>query len=121
MAKHKKKKETKKGFAYSTELYGILFVLAAILGIGRYGPVGSMIASFSVFLVGVGYNILLLVLLILGFYLIIKREWPNFFTTKMLGCYILVIGLLVIMHQDYVLQNNSNAVKGISVTIDQLV
>ena len=26
MAKHKKKKETKKGFAYSTELYGILFV-----------------------------------------------------------------------------------------------
>ena len=52
MAKHKKKKETKKGFAYSTELYGILFVLAAILGIGRYGPVGSMIASFSVFLVG---------------------------------------------------------------------
>lgn len=121
MAKHKKKKETKKGFAYSTELYGILFVLAAILGIGRYGPVGSMIASFSVFLVGVGYNILLLVLLILGFYLIIKREWPNFFTTKMLGCYILVIGLLVIMHQDYVLQNNSNAVKVFSETIDQLV
>ena len=32
MAKRKKKKETKKGFAHSTELYGVLLVLAAILG-----------------------------------------------------------------------------------------
>ena len=32
MAKRKKKKETKKGFAHATELYGVLLVLAAILG-----------------------------------------------------------------------------------------
>lgn len=121
MAKHKRKKESKKGFAYSSELYGILFILAAILGIGRYGPVGGMIASFSVFLVGVGYNILLILILVLGLYLVIKRDWPNFFTTKMLGFYLLVIGLLVIMHQDYVLENNSNAIKVFTETIDQLV
>ncbi len=121
MAKRKKKKETKKAFAYSAELYGILCVLAAILGIGRYGPVGNLIASFAVFLVGVGYNILLGFVLLLGIYLIIKRDFPDFFTTKMLGSYILVIGLLSIMHQDYVLQNDSNAVKVFTETIDQLV
>ena len=55
--KRKKKKETKKGFAHATELYGVLLVLAAILGIGRYGPVGNMIASFAIFLVGVFYNV----------------------------------------------------------------
>ena len=121
MSKHKKKKESKKGFAYSTELYGILFILAAILGIGRYGPVGSMIASFAVFLVGVGYNILLVATLLLGFYLVIKRQWPEFFTTKTLGCYILIIGLLVIMHQDYVLKNDSNAIKVFTETVDQLI
>ena len=121
MAKRKKKKETKKGFSHSRELYGILLVLASILGIGRYGPVGGMIASFAIFLVGVFYNVLLVILLILGAYLIINREWPNLFTTKMLGIYLLVIGLLVLMHENYILQNDSNAIKVFSETVNQLI
>ena len=121
MAKRKKKKETKKGFAHSTELYGILLILAAILGIGRYGPVGNMIASFAIFLVGVLYNPLLVVLLILGVYLIINREWPNLFTTKMLGIYLLLIGVLVLMHENYLLQNDGNAIKVFGETVDQLI
>ena len=119
--KRKKKKETKKGFSHSTELYGVLLVLAAILGIGRYGPVGNMIASFAIFLVGVLYNPLLVVLLILGAYLIINRDWPNLFTTKMLGIYLLLIGLLVLMHENFILQNDSNAVKVFSETTNQLI
>ena len=121
MAKRKKKKETKKGFAHSTELYGVLLVLAAILGIGRYGPVGNMIASFSIFLVGVFYNVLLVVLLVIGAYLIINRNWPNLFTTKMLGIYLLVIGLLVLMHENFILENDSNAIKVFSETTNQLI
>ena len=121
MEKRKKKKETKKGFAHSIELYGVLLVLASILGIGRYGPVGGMIASFAIFLVGVFYNVLLVVLLVLGAYLIINREWPNLFTTKMLGIYLLVIGLLVLMHENYLLQNDSNAINVFSETVDQLI
>ena len=121
MAKRKKKKETKKGFAHATELYGVLLVLAAILGIGRYGPVGNMIASFAIFLVGVLYNPLLVVLLILGVYLIINREWPNLFTTKMLGIYLLLIGVLVLMHENFILQNDSNAIKVFSETTNQLI
>ena len=121
MAKRKKKKETKKGFAHATELYGVLLVLAAILGIGRYGPVGNMIASFAIFLVGVFYNVLLVILLVLGAYLIINREWPNLFTTKMLGIYLLVIGLLVLMHENFILQNDSNAIKVFSETTNQLI
>ena len=121
MAKRKKKKETKKGFAHSKELYGVLLVLAAILGIGRYGPVGNMIASFAIFLVGVFYNVFLVILLVLGAYLIINREWPNLFTTKMLGIYLLVIGLLILMHENFILQNDGNAIKVFSETTDQLL
>lgn len=121
MAKRKKKKETKKGFAHSKELYGVLLVLTAILGIGRYGPVGNMITSFAMFLVGVLYNPLLVALLILGAYLIINREWPNLFTTKMLGIYLLLIGLLVLMHENFILQNDSNAIKVFSETTNQLI
>ena len=121
MAKRKKKKEAKKSFSHSSELYGILLVLAGILGIGRYGPVGSMIASFGIFLVGGLYNILLVLLIVLGIYLIINRSWPNLFTTKMLGFYLLIIGVLVLMHENYLLSNDSNAIKVFSETIDQLV
>ena len=121
MAKRKKKKETKKGFAHATELYGVLLVLAAILGIGRYGPVGNMIASFAIFLVGGLYVPLLVVFLVLGAYLIINREWPNLFTTKMLGIYLLLIGVLVLMHENFILQNDSNAIKVFSETTNQLI
>ena len=60
VAKKKTKREKKKAFAYSTELYGVLLLLAGIIGIGKYGPVGNLISAFAVFLVGVFYNILLI-------------------------------------------------------------
>lgn len=120
MAKKKIKREKKKAFAYSTELYGILLLLAGIIGIGKYGPVGNLISAFAVFLVGVFYNILLILLLILGGYLIIKREWPNFFTTKMLGFYLFMIGILSLMHEEYIAANNYNGIKVFQETVDQL-
>ena len=116
MAKKKKKQEAKKKFAYSCELYGVLLILASILGLGKYGPVGSMIASFGLFLTGVGYNLFLVVLFIIGGYLVLKREWPNFFTTKLLGIYLFVIGVLVLMHK-----NSSNISAVFTATIDELV
>lgn len=120
MAKKKTKREKKKAFAYSTELYGVLLLLAGIIGIGKYGPVGNLISAFAVFLVGVFYNILLILLLILGGYLIIKREWPNFFTTKMLGFYLFMIGILSLMHEEYIAANNYNGIKVFQETVDQL-
>lgn len=120
MAKKKNKREKKKAFAYSTELYGVLLLLAGIIGIGKYGPVGNLISAFAIFLVGVFYNILLILLLILGGYLIIKREWPNFFTTKMLGFYLFMIGILSLMHEEYIAANNYNGIKVFQETVDQL-
>ena len=121
MAKRKTKKETAKNKEHLVELYGILLILIGILGIGRYGPVGSMIASFSIFLVGVFYNVFLVLLIILGGYLVINRNYPNLFTTKMLGLYLLLIGLLVLMHENYLLQNSNNPIKVFTETIDGLV
>ena len=50
MAKKKKKKQTKGGIEYKLEVYGLLLLLASVLGIGKYGPAGRMIASFALFL-----------------------------------------------------------------------
>ncbi len=122
MAKKKKKKTTKKqSLSISIEIYAILFVIASILGIGKLGPFGKLVASFSLFLTGSIYMVFLLVLFILGIYVFLKREWPDFFTTKMLGIYLFVIGLLTFMHWDFIILNKGNASLVFRETIDQLV
>ena len=122
MAKRKKRKTSSKdSFAHSAELYGILLILISILGIGKYGPVGRGIASFSLFLVGSLYLVLLVVLFILGCYMIIKREKPDFKNTKLIGVYISVIGLLILMHKEFVVKNDGNSMKIFKETINQLV
>ncbi len=120
MAK-KKKRKIKKSFDHSAELYGVLFILCSILGLGKYGPVGKFITSFSIFLVGSIYMILLIVLLILGIYLVIKRETPDFFTSRLMGIYLFVLGFLILMHRDFVSQNDGNILVIFKETINQLV
>ena len=121
MAKKKKKKQVKTTFKYSAELYGVVFLLCSILGIGKYGPAGRLIASFGLFLVGSLSNVFLVVLFIVGGYLILKREWPDFFSTKLIGLYILVLGFLIMAHQSFVLQNDGNMILIFRETINQLV
>lgn len=121
MAK-KKSRKTKKNEkpTYLVELYGIVLILAAILGIGKYGIVGRVIASFALFLVGNLYFFLLLVLLIAGVYIIINRKGINLLSSKMVGIYLFVVGIVVLMHQNYVL-DNINTSKIFTETIDYLM
>ena len=121
MAKKKRKKQTKKSFEYKYELIGLVFLVLSVLGIGKLGVAGELVASFSLFLVGSIYMILLAVFFIVGGYLLIKREWPDFFSTKLIGLYILTIGFLVIMHQDFVLEHDGNMMLIFKTTMDQLV
>ncbi len=102
MAKKKKKKDSKKKFAYQVELYGILYILLGILGICGYGPCGELICAFSAFLFGCLYFIFLVGLIIIGFYILLKKEYPDFWNTKIVGFYILVIGVLMLLHMSYI-------------------
>ena len=102
MAKKKRtSKDKNKKPSYMSELVGILLILCAILGIGRYGPVGRLIASFSLFLVGSLYFFFLLFILGVGIYMVIKKEKPNFFSSKMIGVYLVLIGILICSHLSY--------------------
>ena len=120
MAKRKKKKVVKNKFKYKAELYGIILILCGILGLGKFGPVGKAIASFGLFLVGSIYMILLLAILVIGGYLIIKREMPDFFSTKLLGIYLFILGLLVVMHGEYVAENQLNLMIAFQDTMSEL-
>ena len=92
MAKKKSRNTNKKTTpTYLIELYGIVLVLIAILGIGKYGPVGRFIAGLALFLVGNLYFFLLISILILGIYIIINRENAKLFSSKMIGIYLIII------------------------------
>lgn len=122
MAKRKKKKKVeKKEFSYGAEVRGIILLLIAVLGIGKYGPVGRLFSSFGLFLVGSLYMVLLLSLLVVGAYYLLKRKAPDFFSTKLIGIYIFAIGLLTLMHKEFIVQNDSNVAVVFQETMNQLV
>ena len=108
MAKRKRRRKRKQTFEMSPTLYGTLFVIISIIGIGKLGPIGRAFAGFSLFLTGSIYVVFLFVLFILGVYIFIKNDWPEFFSTKMLGVYLFVIGLLTLMHWEFVSLNNGS-------------
>ena len=121
MAKKKRKRAKKENTEITIELYAIILIIASILGIGKLGIVGRLIASFGLFLTGSIYVVFLLSLFIIGVYAFIKREWPDFISTKMLGIYMLVIGLLTFMHWEFVSQNEGNTSLIFRETMTQLV
>ncbi len=117
MAKKKKRKETKKkGTGYQTELIGLLLVLIAIIGfIPKTGVVGNFISGFAVFLVGTWYNPLLVAVMVIGIYMMIKREKPDFLTSKLIGLYIFMIAILIFSHIKYI-QNEE--LKGFQIIVE---
>ena len=122
MAKKKKKKtKSKSTLEIGIEVYALLLIFISILGLGKLGPVGKLITSFSLFLTGSAYMPFLVLLLILGIYAFLKKDWPDFFTTKMLGLYLFIIGFLTFMHWDFIAENNGNASLIFRETLDCLV
>ena len=125
MAKKKKRKEEKsKKFPYMVELYGIILILLSILGIGMNKPlglVGKLARAFAVFLVGSWDLVLLVACFFLGGYLLIKREWPKLLSTRMIGIYILVMGILVFSHLSYVNLNNGESIVIFKETLNNLM
>lgn len=121
MAKKKKRKETKKDTSYLIELKGMLLILISIIGICKFGIVGAFIGHFAAFFVGVAYNILLGVLFIVGLCMIVKRDYPNFFSSKLIGIYAIVISLLVFCHIDYIKQLDTSGTEIFNETINNLM
>ena len=122
MAKRKKRKnDGKKKPSYQIELMGLALIIITILGFGRFGPVGEAISAFGAFLVGVWYNVLLLGVMITGIYMVIKREKPDFLTSKLIGIYILAIGILIFSHIGYIEKNELELAQIFKETIDNFM
>ena len=103
MAKKKKRKNTTTSKnKISIEFVGLILILIGVIGIGVFGPVGSIIKQFGIFLVGTYVNLLILFLIGLGLIFIVKREKPKFYSARFIGIYILTFSILGLSHMKYV-------------------
>ena len=131
MAKKKKRKEENtEQSGYIIELKGILLVLIAIIGLCPFGIVAEFIKGFACFICGTLWAPFLVVIGMIGLYTIVKRKIPKILTGKTIGIFLIIIGILTLLHINYIEANKINPDKfniiqdGLSVlksTVDNVV
>lgn len=103
MAKKKKRKdENVEPKGYIIELKGIFLVLIAIIGLCPFGIVAEFIKGFSCFLFGALWALFLVFLGGIGVYTIIKRKIPKIVNGKTIGIFVILIGVLTLLHMSYI-------------------
>ena len=105
MAKRKKSKESKSSPTYSVELTGLILILIGIIGMG-FGIIGNFIKQFMMFIAGEFWFVILFGVLILGISMLFKRKLPKFFSSRLIGVYILFAIILVLGHFELLKKTN---------------
>ncbi|MBP2077713.1 FtsK/SpoIIIE family DNA translocase [Oceanobacillus polygoni] len=102
MARKRKRKSTKKTRSLRLELLGLLFIFLSIFGSGASaisdGAIPGWMEHFFQFFLGIWYFVASVFLFITGVLLLVKRKYPNFWSRKMVGFYILFAGILLLSH-----------------------
>lgn len=104
MAKRKKRKsqkQEKEQLEIMSSIWGIVFILIAIIGYLPFGIVADVIRGFSAFLVGDWWALLLVLVGVIGIYMIAYKELPKFFKVKFIGLYLIIFSVLTISHLNF--------------------
>ncbi|GGP12476.1 DNA translocase FtsK [Oceanobacillus neutriphilus] len=100
--KKRKKTTTKQFKGLQKELIGLLLIFIAIFGSGAAmlsgGAIPDWLGNIFQFFLGIWHFILPVALFIIGFYLIIKRQVPDFLSRRLIGFYIFLTGILLLTH-----------------------
>lgn len=109
MAKKKKRKEeNQESSSYIVELKGIALVLISIIGLCPFGIVADFIKGFSCFLFGSLWAVFLIFIGVFGMYTIIKRKMPKILSGKTVGLFVIIIGVLALLHVNYINKTDVN-------------
>ena len=96
MAKRKKSKSSSTP-GMSVELTGLILVLIGIIGFG-FGYIGTLIKEFAMFLMGSWWIVFVIFILLVGLFMLFKRKMPKFFSSRLIGFYLLMLVILVASH-----------------------
>jgi S-DNA-T family DNA segregation ATPase FtsK/SpoIIIE len=80
------------------EVTGIILIALSLISIIHLGAVGKAIDLFFRFFLGEWYMIALVGVICLAVYLMVRREWPFFFSRRLNGLYIMLSSLLLMSH-----------------------
>lgn len=92
----------KKTASLRSEIFGVILVTIGIVGILQLGFVGKGFFALSEMWVGLLSYVLLAGLVILGSYLVIKRQRPRFFSKRLVGIYLIILGFLTYIHMYFI-------------------
>lgn len=101
MAKRKRrKKKTTESLKLTLkyELIGLVIIGLAAIAIAKLGAVGRGMVSLVRFFMGEWYIVFFLFMIVVAFYLMIKREIPNFLRRQLIGLYFIVSSILLLSH-----------------------
>lgn len=91
-----RKDRLKKGLKF--ELYGIIILALAIISIASLGAVGRSLTYLFRFFVGTWDFIIPVIGIFIAVSIMIKREWPQRWTSRYTGCLLLLLAVLLINH-----------------------
>jgi S-DNA-T family DNA segregation ATPase FtsK/SpoIIIE len=104
MAKRKKKRNKTIKTNLLFELYGIVILIFSIIALARQGHVGnSMMYLFRIF-AGTWDFIVPIIFIYIALYAMVKRAWPQMWTSRKAGILLLLLGVLIKNHIDLFLQ-----------------
>ena len=118
MAKRKKSKSSSTP-GMSVELTGLILVLIGIIGFG-FGYIGTLIKEFAMFLMGSWWIVFVIFILLVGLFMLFKRKMPKFFSSRLIGFYLLMLVILVASHFTF-LDKTGTPGEIIKVTFDQFM
>ena len=116
MAKRKKSKETSAP-GMSVELTGLILAILGIIGFG-FGYVGTLIKEFAMFLLGSWWIVFVIYILVVGLYMLFKRKMPKFFSSRLIGFYLVLLVVLVASHFTF-LDKTGSPSELIKITFDE--
>jgi len=118
MAKRKKSKQTN-NTGMSVELTGLILVLIGIIGFG-FGYIGTIIKEFAMFLLGSWWIVFVIYILLIGLFMLFKRKMPKFFSSRLIGFYLVMLVVLVGSHFTF-LDKTGTPSEILKITFDQFM
>lgn len=120
MARKKKHSEEETDSGFTNEIIGLVLILFSVVGLGNFGLVGGLVKKFAVFMFGSWFWLFLILTLIFGALLIIKRGKPVLFNSRLIGGYLVIIAILLFLHIRFITSVNLPKGEIISQTITNI-
>lgn len=80
------------------EIYGIAILTLSVIALSQQGPVARALTYLSRFLIGTWDFVIPLIFIYVGLYVMMKRQWPVWRTSRKIGTLLILLSILLMSH-----------------------